>query len=263
MRSPLFANEPQLVLGDVMHCRRRPVVHHFAYPALYCVLPLHTLKNGRQHGFGINRAMPMAFYDRDHGARDGSALMPWLKTLISRNSGPDAASEITSVWLQCFPRLLGYVFNPVSFWFACRADGEVVAILAEVNNTFGERHNYLLRHPDSRPITDGDLFERDKVFHVSPFFPVRGHYRFRFHLSDQRPTVCIDYADAQGDLLLTAVGGTPQVMSARAVMGTLLRFPFFTFGVMARIHWQAALLYFGKRIPFFRKPIPPVEETSS
>jgi hypothetical protein len=85
------------------------------------------------------------------------------------------------VWLQCFPRVLGFVFNPISLWFCHDRAGKLIAVLAEVNNTFGERHNYLLTHADGRPIRDGETIERRKVFHVSPFMAVDGHYRFRFH----------------------------------------------------------------------------------
>lgn len=264
--APFFAAagaSPLLMQGKVVHARLRPVRHHFAYPVLYCVLPLHALSDADRPGFGINRRAAMAFCDRDHGPRDGSPLLPWLRKLVATRLGAARAAEIATCWLQTFPRILGYVFNPVSFWYACRADGEIIAVLAEVNNTFGEHHNYLLAHPDGRPIADGDCFERDKVFHVSPFFPVRGHYRFRFALEGRRPTVHVDYADAGGDLLRTAIAGTARPLTGRTVALALSTHPLFTFGVMARIHWQAAKLYFGKRVVFFKKPLPPIEETSS
>ena len=240
--APFFAataNTALLMPGKVFHARLRPTRHHFAYPVLYCVLPLHALQSADQPGFGVNRSALMAFHERDHGPRDGSPLLPWRCDLMAEKLGAARAEEVTAVWLQTFPRMLGYVFNPVSFWYACRADGQVVAILAEVNNTFGEHHNYLLAHPDGRPIADGDRFERDKVFHVSPFFPVRGHYRFRFALASERPTVHIDYADAGGDLLRTAIAGSPRALTGRAVALAFATQPLFAFGVMARIHWQA------------------------
>jgi len=255
--------QPLLLCGKVFHARLRPVRHHFAYPVLYCVLPLHALAAANCPGFGVNRAALVSFHERDHGARDGSPLLPWLRQLVACTLGEARAAEITAVWLQTFPRMLGYVFNPVSFWYACRGDGRVTAILAEVNNTFGEHHNYLLAHADGRPIADGDCFARDKVFHVSPFFPVRGHYVFRFALAAARPTVHIDYADADGDLLRTAIAGSPRPLTPRTVALAVITRPLFTVGVIARIHWQAARLYFGKRVTFFRKPVPPLEETSS
>ncbi len=263
---------PQLCAGRVMHARLRPVKHRFAYPVAFLLLPLHELSGCRRPFFSLNRWNLLSFHERDHGPRDGTALIPWFNRLyrdVQQRRGlpagdPAAAPETFSrVWLQTFPRVLGYVFNPVSFWYGYRADGSLLAILAEVSNTFGEHHNYLLANDDGRPIRDGDCFVRDKVFHVSPFFPVRGQYRFRFRLESGQPQVCIDYSDAGGELLRTALSGEPSPLTGRRALLTFLRFPLLTVGVVARIHWQAARLYFGKRVPFFRKPLPPIEETSS
>jgi uncharacterized protein len=266
----------QICDGMVMHARLRPVSHQFVYPVAFCLLPLHRLGECGRAFFGINRWNLLCVHERDYGGRDGSPLIPWFNRVylqqISRRatlaSEPAAASgepegPITQAWLQTFPRVLGYVFNPVSFWYGYRADGSLIAILAEVSNTFGERHNYLLAHPDGRPIVDGEWFERDKVFHVSPFFPVRGQYRFKFNLDSGRPRARIDYSDSGGELLRTAISGLPAPLTGRRALSTFLRYPLLTFGVVARIHWQAALLYFGKRVQFFRKPAPPTEETTS
>ena len=267
-----FAHEgPQLCEGVVMHARLRPVEHRFVYPVAFCLLPLHRLSECHRTFFGINRWRLLSFLERDHGPRDGSPLIPWFAQLylqkISGNatfqSADPSKAPFADVWIQTFPRVLGYVFNPVSFWYGYRADGELIAILAEVSNTFGERHNYLLAHADGRPIKDGEWFERDKVFHVSPFFPVRGHYRFRFNLDAGKPRVRIDYGDAGGELLRTAVSGIPAPLTNRTALLTFLRFPLMTLGVVARIHWQAAQLFFGKRVQFFKKPTPPTEETTA
>lgn len=264
---------PQICEGKVMHARLRPSEHRFVYPVAYCLLPLHALGKSGNGCFGLDRFNLLSFYTRDHGPRDGTPLLPWFAALYDREmtrrlQKSEAVAALTTtpfseVWLQCFPRVLGYVFNPVSFWYGYRADGALMAILAEVSNTFGEHHNYLLAHDDGRPIVDGDVFTRDKVFHVSPFFPVRGHYSFRFHLENGRPRVRIDYADERGDLLRTALSGVPRPLNTLSALNTFLRYPLLTVGVMARIHWQAARLYFGKRVPFFRKPAPPIEETTS
>ena len=262
----LSLNGPQLCEGVVMHARLRPVEHHFVYPVAFCLLPLHQLADCQRPFFGINRWRLFSFLERDHGPRDGSPLIPWLQNLYLQKIAPSATAKppiISAVWLQTFPRLLGFVFNPVSFWYAYRANGDLLAILAEVCNTFGERHNYLLAHADGRAIEEGEWFERDKVFHVSPFFPVRGQYRFNFQLQGGQPRCRIDYGDAAGDLLRTSVSGLPVPLTGRQALYTFLRYPFLTLGVVARIHWQAALLYFGKRVQFFKKPTPPSEETTS
>ena len=164
---------------------------------------------------------------------------------------------------KAFPRMLGYVFNPVSFWYCHDRAGDLVAVLAEVNNTFGERHNYLVAHADGRPIRAGETLDARKVFHVSPFMAVQGHYRFRFHArpGDPRILARIDHADAGGDLLHTAISGRVLPLTAPRLARAFFGYPWMTLGVMARIHWQALRLWL-KRVPFFSKPQPPFEETT-
>ncbi len=159
-----------------------------------------------------------------------------------------------------YPRVLGYVFKPVSFWFCERADGTLAAIVAEVNNTFGERHCYLLAHDDGRPIAWGEELSARKVFHVSPFCRVEGRYRFRFLLAPRdggdRFVGRIDYDGADGPLLQTSVEGRLKPLTDRELLRTRFAFPAFTLGVIGRIHWQALKLWL-KRVPFFTKPEPP------
>jgi DUF1365 family protein len=135
------------------------------------------------------------------------------------------------------------------------------AVLAEVNNTFGEHHNYLLAHDDARPIAAGDWLTARKVFHVSPFLPVSGAYRFRFSDAGPHSNFRIDYEDARGHRLVTGVGGTAQPLTAASLAHALLRHPALTFGVMLRIHYHALRLWL-KRVPFFPKPLPPAEDTT-
>ncbi|HEX5802128.1 MAG TPA: DUF1365 domain-containing protein [Azospira sp.] len=249
--------------GQVMHRRVRPAVHAFRYPVFYVRLRLQDLASAAQPLFGINRGQPLAVHEADHGPRDGSPLLPWVRELLARE-GVAADGEI---WLQTFPRVFGYVFNPVSFWFCHDRDGGLRAVLAEVNNTFGEHHNYLLV-----PAGDGCIEPRTtllarKVFHVSPFMAVRGHYRFRFHLRADggdgaergRESVSIVHADDDGDLLLTAIAGVSRPATTRLLLRALLAYPWQSVGVVARIHWQALRLWL-KRVPFFTKPHPPLEE---
>ncbi|MFM8465279.1 MAG: DUF1365 domain-containing protein, partial [Burkholderiaceae bacterium] len=162
---------------------------------------------------------------------------------------------------------LGYVFNPVSFWFCHRHDGALRAIVCEVNNTFGERHCYLL---DSGGVMQwGQSHTASKVFHVSPFCAVDGSYRFRFMRTIQnikganteRIVARIDYHDAQGPLLLTSVSGKLRALNDVRAAQAFLRYPLMSFGVIARIHWQALRLFI-KRVPFFSKPHPPQKALS-
>lgn len=165
------------------------------------------------------------------------------------------------VVLHTMPRIFGYVFNPVSFWFCHDAAGSLRAVLAEVNNTFGERHNYLIHHDDLRPISRDDTLQARKVFHVSPFFPVQGSYRFRFGASNGHHSVDIDYYIGEQRQLRTRVSGQARMLDGAGLRRWLLRHPLMTFGVVLRIHWQALRLAL-RRVPFFRKPLPPLEETS-
>jgi len=237
-----------------MHRRSRPARNAFTYPAFCLRLPLSRLDELPALGIARNRPGLLSFNDRDHGARDGTPLLPWIRTLLARE-GVDAPGEIV---LHAFPRMLGYVFNPVSFWVCHDAAARVAAVLAEVNNTFGERHLYLVAHPAGRAIADGDTLEARKVFHVSPFCEVRGRYAFRFHFGPGRWLARIDYFDDDGDepLIATSISGTVRPLSLPAARALLLRYPAFTLGVVARIHWQAAKLW-AKRVRFFSKPAPP------
>jgi len=245
---------PALVEGQVMHRRKRPAENAFTYPAFCLRLPLSRLEELPALGIARNRRGVLSFDDRDHGARDGSPLMPWIRALLDRE-GIGAPGEVV---LHAFPRMLGYVFNPVSFWVCHDAAGRVAAVLAEVNNTFGERHQYIVAHPDGRPIADGDTIVARKAFHVSPFCDVRGHYAFRFHFGPLRWLARIDYFDDDSDapLLSTSISGAVRPLTRKGARALLVRYPAFTVGVVARIHWQAARLWL-KRVPFFTKPAPP------
>lgn len=244
----------RLFLGQVMHRRLRPVANRFVYPVCFCLLPLSGLEGSANRLFSINRFNLLSFHHADHGARDGSHPLPWIRALLAR-SGIHADGEI---WLQCFPRMLGFVFNPVSFWFCHAADGALMAVLAEVNNTFGQSHRYLLAHADGSALADGATLHADKAFHVSPFLAVRGGYRFRFHARDVEGASCrrlarIELADADGDLLHTAISGQGMALSAAAALRATLCHPFMTLLVVLRIHWQALKLW-RKGVPFFRQP---------
>jgi DUF1365 family protein len=150
----------------------------------------------------------------------------------------------------------------VSFWHCQRADGSLAAIVAEVNNTFGERHCYLLSGTD---LAYGRELQARKVFHVSPFCAVQGQYRFRFMLTGSRANARlvarVDHDDDGGPLLQTSVSGSLQPLTVTAARAAFFGMPMMTFGVIARIHWQALQLWI-KHVPFFRKPEPPQALTS-
>jgi len=255
---------PLIGFGEVHHSRRRPQRHAFTYPTYFLLLPMRSLHQqtppaGQWH---INRPGLLSFFDTDHGdgrpVAQGGALA-WLDELLLREGIADATGE---VWLHTYPRVLGYTFKPVSFWYCHRQPndqgGALRAIVVEVNNTFGERHCYLLDNPKL-----GQELSAAKVFHVSPFCPVEGGYRFRFMITpDFKRTVArIDFDDAAGPLIETSVGGAMEPLTASSARRALLTYPMMTFGVAFRIHWHALKLFI-KKVPFFRKPPPPVTFTT-
>ena len=253
-----MATLPKLLIGQVMHRRLRPAKNAFVYPVFYVQMPLADLSAGKSPIFSVDRNNLLSFHQKDHGPRDGSPLLPWIQSLLREHGLPDDGE----IMLQCFPRVLGYVFNPVSFWFCRNRTGALIAVLAEVSNTFGGRHNYLLHNPDGTALRDGQLLTTSKQFHVSPFCEVEGGYRFRFYLDKPAMLARIDYDDAEGELLLTAISGKARAWCTQTLLGAFLRMPFLTAGVMLRIHWQALKLWL-KGVPFFGKTVPqPLQEST-
>jgi DUF1365 family protein len=256
---------PSLIHGEVMHRRHRPVSNAFTYRSFCLALPLAQIGELPRLGIAHNRRALVSFFDSDHGQRDGTALEPWLRRLLATENVV-ADGEIV---LYAFPRMLGYVFNPVSFWVCHDREGSVRAVLCEVGNTFGECHNYLLAHPDNHPLVSGETVACRKVFHVSPFCETTGGYRFRFHFASDRWLARIDYRDAPDEnsatdsvpLLETSVSGVAQPLSPAAVRGLLWRYRWFTLGVVLRIHWQAVRLWV-KQVPYVAKPAPPLRRTT-
>jgi len=249
-----------IIHGEVSHARRRPVANAFTYPAFCLRVPLSRLAELPAGGVRWNRPGALSFHDRDHGPRDGSPLLPWVRRLLA-GEGIAADGEVV---LYTFPRMLGYVFNPVSFWLCHDARGQVRAVLCEVCNTFGERHNYLLAHPDGRPIAPGETLRAHKTFHVSPFCAVRGHYTFRFFFGERRWLARIDYYDDPDNsvpLLETRISGLGVPLDRSRAAALLWRYRLFTFGVVARIHWQALKLWL-KGATFHTKPSPPCNTTT-
>lgn len=240
----------QIGFGRVMHVRQQPVKHRFDYSVYFVRLPLHDLAQVESRWFSHNRFNLLSFHDADHG--DGGDSLIWARKLLSQH-GLTADGDI---WLTTFPRVLGYAFKPVSLWHCHNTDGKLVAVLAEVNNTFGERHVYLLRTNDPNA-----KLHAEKVFHVSPFFPVSGHYTFHFELRDDLFRTRIDYATGDGETLRTAWWGRLEPMTPRNCLRAFFRYPLMTWGVIARIHLQALRLFI-KRVPFFRKPPAPIKDVT-
>lgn len=262
---------PLMGFGAVWHKRLRPAVNQFTRRGYFLMLPMRSLQSADRapaqdahpsQRLAINRPGLISFHDVDHGdgrsAQAGGALA-WLDALLSQAGIDDAKGE---VWLQCYPRVLGFTFKPVSFWYCFGQEpGVLAAVVVEVNNTFGERHVYLLK----RPIW-GQPMQADKVFHVSPFLQVSGQYRFNFlggSLAEGSAIVVrIDHWDDQGLLLATSQSGRLETVTRAALNKAFWSHPAMTLGVVLHIHLQALRLWL-KKVPWFSKPPPPAASLST
>lgn len=246
--------------GRVMHRRLFPFGHHFVYRlfSLYLDLDEMPLLDQRMRLFGHNRRALFSFHDKDHGQRDGSALRPWIEEHL-RQAGIEL--EGGPVRLLCFPRILGYVFNPLTVWFCHHRDGRLLALLYEVSNTFGEHHSYLLKVPGDHDGGRAIHQTCEKAFYVSPFIPIRGRYRFRVLPPAERLSLGIRLVMPEGDQLVAVQTGERSELSNRALLRLFFSYPLMTVKIMAGIHWEALKLW-RKGAQYFKRPKPPQEAVS-
>ena len=233
-----------LYTGTVMHARRSPHDNVFSYPVYMALLDLDELPtlDRRLRLFGWNRRAVTGFYDADH--------IDIHKFLAE--SGVDLGAGC-SIQVLTNLRVLGYVFNPVSFWWCRRADGSVACIVAEVNNTFGERHSYLLHSSDDSEAGGRAVFKTDKRLHVSPFMPMDQAYTWWLSEPEQHLSVRMDVREA-GSLDFHATLTAQRVpLTSASLRSALFRYPLMPSRVLALIHWQALRLWL-KRTPLHRKP---------
>lgn len=246
----------QLLISQVMHARERPKPNRFRYHVYYLVIALRDLSSLSRRFLSLDRFNLFSVYVRDYGR--GDAPETWLRAQLAHWGFHRANGEIL---LMTMPRILGYAFNPVSFWFCLDAEGNLRAVLADVTNTFGERHAYLMHHDDQRVIGPDDLLTARKLFHVSPFIDITGHYQFRFVLTETRIGVWIDHHDDEGLLLATSVVGKRQPLTSGALLTLFIRYPLVTLKVISLIHYQALRLFL-KGIRYRIKPNAPTVEIS-
>jgi DUF1365 family protein len=251
----MIASSSALYVGSIRHRRHRPQPNAFRYRTYYALIDLDELPRLDRElpGFGYRRAAVTSFHDIDHF---GPLDLPSREKLRRWLAARDVVLSGGPVRVLTNLRILGHVFNPVSWWFCHRPDGSLATVVAEVNNTFGESYAYLLDDLQQGP--GGVVRARaTKGFHVSPFMETDGLlYNFTFVLTADRITIQMDVADADGRLFDATQDGHRRVLSGRLLARTLLTHPLMTLRTVALIHLQALRLW-SRRVPFVRKPPPP------
>lgn len=254
-----------ILSSKVFHKRHHPKVNSFNYRSYFMVLDMlnnesyFPLERGvdrrgvvtpkKPKIFSTNNFNFFSYYDKDHGLRDGSKAVHWATDLLTKNQ-----LAYDNIKLITMPRILGYLFNPVSFWLVYN-DSKLIAVIAEVNNTFKETHSYIC-HKNGDEITDSCWFEAEKVFHVSPFYQRQGNYKFNFKLdleNTAKNQIIINYYDDNKLQLGTAITATNKPLSSKSLIMEFIRSPLLTLKVVFLIHYQAIKIV-AKRIKYVPKP---------
>ena len=249
-------NRVDHIAGTTFHGRKGAVENAFRYGVDYLLLDPEAV-SGLPALFSRNRGNLTSLHDSDHGGapKQGRGAV-WVREVLAAHGLPGSVR----VLLLAQPRVLGHVFNPVSFWLCHDAEGGLRVVIAEVTNTFGDRHSYLCHRDDHEPIGREDTLHARKIMHVSRFQPVEGGYAFRFDIRPDRSGIWIDYTSGNGGLIATLTGPR-RALTNGGILRACLRRPFGSRRVLALIHWQALKLFL-KGAGYRNRPVPPVDEVT-
>lgn len=231
-----------LYFGEVMHARLKPVGHRFGYRVMSLLIDLDRLDEADKQSllFGVNRAAIYSFHEADHGRRDGSSLRAHAHACAAGH-GIDLTGG--RVLLLCYPRLLGFVFNPLSVYFCHRADGALALMIYEVRNTFGDIHSYVLPVRPCEASDAGIRQQQDKLFYVSPFVEMAMRYHFRIQPPAETVRLRILETDREGPLLSATFSGRRRALTTAALLRSFVALPLVTLKIVAAIHWEALRLW--------------------
>lgn len=240
-------NGGAIYAGEVVHQRHRPKAHRLRYRVFSLLLDIDRIEAMGQalKLFSVNGAGVFSLRDSDHGAGTIGGLRPWAEALLAEAG---IAGQGLKIEMLCYPRIFGYVFNPLTVYFCSDRDGAVRAILYEVCNTFHERHTYVI--PVAPDQTGPVQQSCDKALYVSPFIPMEARYHFRINPPGEKVQVAINETDVEGDLLYAAFTGKREALTDRGLLKALFRYPLMTLKIMGAIHWEALRLW-AKGNPVF------------
>jgi DUF1365 family protein len=231
-----------LYFGDVMHARLKPMGHRFSYRVMSLLIDLDRLDAADRQSplFGVNRAALYSFREADHGERDGSSLR-----LYAQCRAAERGIDLTGgrVLLLCYPRLLGYTFNPLSVYFCYRAGGELALIIYEVRNTFGDIHAYVLPVKPGEISKAGVRQQQEKLFYVSPFIEMAMRYHFHILPPGERVKLRILETGREGPLLAATFNGRRRGLTTAALLRSFFALPLVTLKIVSAIHWEALRLW--------------------
>ena len=235
--------------GTVIHKRFKPKLHFFKYKVFSLLIDLSELNilDKDISFFSYNKFNLISFFDKDHGDRDGTSLVEWVKKNLNENK---INHENIKIKLLCYPRILGYVFNPLSVFYVYNKKEELISILYEVKNTFGEQHTYIFK------VENDNLLQHncEKKFHVSPFIEMNCNYFFRILKPAQKISVIIDQYQLNEKLLYASQDGTRADFTSSELMKSYLKHPLMTFKIISAIHFEAFKLW-AKGIKFIKKKL--------
>ena len=239
----------KIYTGKVIHKRFKPKEHYFKYNVFSLLIDLNELEEINKYikVFSYNKFNIISFYDKDHGDRDGSSIKLWVKKNL-RNIG--IMTEDISIKLLCYPRIFGYVFNPLSTYFIYNKNTELISIFYEVKNTFGEQHTYIFKAQDEKTVQN----KCKKKFYVSPFIEMDCEYHFKTLNPREQLSVVINQNDKDGKLLFASQDGISKDFNNKNLILSYLTHPLMTFKIIGAIHYEAFKLW-AKRIKLIAKKI--------
>ncbi len=242
--------ESSIYVGKVIHKRFKPKEHFFKYKVFSLFLDLSEIKKIKEKifFFSHNKFNLISFFDKDHVERNGSSLIDWVKkNLKSLNID----TRDVKIKLLCYPRIFGYVFNPLSIFFIYNSSSSLIAILYEVKNTFGEQHTYVFKTDPKKQVVENKC---DKKFYVSPFMDLNSTYNFKILNPKEKLSVIIDQRDQTGKLLFASQDGKRLDFSAKNLLFSYLKHPLMTIKIILAIHFEALKLWL-KGIKHIKKVI--------